>query len=385
MSHKFQLQDQLVLGVPAAKAVADLASAHGLDRIFLVTSKSVAGSALVQGIQSRLGEGCVGVFAGVTPHSPRECVIDGADEIRKAEANIIVAVGGGSVIDAAKVMQLTIWAGIHKVDDLDNVVGPKGAAVDPAACRLRMIAIPTTLSAAEFTPFAGMTLSATGRKEPFEHPLMVPRFVILDPQALADAPPELVVMTGVRAIDHCVETFCSSEASPYFDALASEGLKLLVHGLSEVASGRATLQTCMNLQTAAWMAISGPAAGVPVGASHAIGRVLGALANVAHGQTSALLLPAVLKWNAAEPIAAARQQKLLQALGGPSASLSDAVRELLTRLGQPKRLSEAGVQRSQLSQVAEYSMPMLEHHSTRGNARKISSPREVEEILELAW
>src|SRR5439155_19761218 len=100
-----------------------------------------------------------------------------------------------------------------------------GADLSDLTPTVRMLAVPTTLSAAEFTPFAGVTNTARKAKEGYAHPLLAPRAVILDPAMTTATPPRLWFSTGMKAVDHAVEQLCNPLRSPYADALAAEGLK----------------------------------------------------------------------------------------------------------------------------------------------------------------
>src|SRR5262249_8046461 len=140
-----------------------------------------------------LGGLCAGVYGGVSAHSPREAVIGIADEARRLDCDLLIAVGGGSVVDAAKAAQLCVWQGLTRPDQpapyrAGLQAGPPPAPVNPPDDPLRTIAVPTTLSAAEFTPFAGVTDTARHAKSGYGHPLMVPRAVVLDPAASLSTP-----------------------------------------------------------------------------------------------------------------------------------------------------------------------------------------------------
>lgn len=128
-THRNSTQEQVVYGRPAVDAVRDLADQFGASRLLMTTTASLVGDS---GLASRLADGlgsvCAGVFAGVSAHSPRESVIAGAAEARRLDADLLVAVGGGSVIDATKVMQLALWAGIDRPEGVGAVrAGAQGA------------------------------------------------------------------------------------------------------------------------------------------------------------------------------------------------------------------------------------------------------------------
>ncbi|HEY0648328.1 iron-containing alcohol dehydrogenase, partial [Phenylobacterium sp.] len=189
-THRFPKQDQITYGRPAAEVVAELAKAWGCSRLLVTSTRSLA-DGLANDFAAALGELCVGVFCEIGAHSPRAGVIGGAQAAREAGADLLVALGGGSVIDATKVMQLCLWADLTGVDQLDAYRagrGPDRINVTTVPAGVRMIAVPTTLSAAEFTPFAGVSDAARNVKEGYTHPLLAPRAVVLDPAMTLSTP-----------------------------------------------------------------------------------------------------------------------------------------------------------------------------------------------------
>lgn len=383
-SHNFSRQDNLVWGRPAAEVVAERVAQAGKVRAFIVTNRSLRDSDILQSLRSSLGERYAGVYSECGAHSPRESVLGGSTAARATDADVLVAVGGGSVIDAAKVMLACLWCDLTTSADLDRLRDGALASLMTPEPGIRMLAIPTTLSAAEFTPLAGITDTARGTKDLFLHPYLVPATVVLDPQATLQTPEWLFASTGIRSIDHCVETLCSSRPSPFADAVAREGLSLLTRGLRAFKHDPASLDTRLDCQLGTWLAISGPVAGVPLGASHAIGRVLGGAFGVPHGHTSCVLLPAVLEWNAG--VDGGRQREVARAMDATDqTSAAQAVAALVEHLGQPRTLREVGVRKEAFDLIAEKSMLMLSHPATSGNQRPISSKDQILEILELAY
>jgi alcohol dehydrogenase class IV len=132
--------------------------------------------------------------------------------------------------------------------------------------------------------------------------------------------------------------------------------------------------------TGAWLSMIGAMAGVVKGASHGIGHMLGGTANVPHGYTSCTMLPQVLRYN--KPVNAAQQKKVSAAFGEPDAEAADLVADLVAALGLPARLRDVGVKREQFQEIAEHSM---NDRYIPANPRKIASPADVVEILEMAW
>jgi maleylacetate reductase len=384
--HRFQAQERVIFGVPAALAVAQELRRLSASRVLLVTAPPIANGELTLEIRQALGARWAGTFSAIEEHSPRESVIATAAAARAANADLIVAIGGGSVMDTVKVAQQCVWRGVEDAAGLDAL--EKGLAPDRSdeirdarGPIVRSVAVPTTFSGAEFTSFAGVTDRQRGRKELFDHPLQIPRSVVLDPRATAGVPEWVLMSTGIRAVDHCIETFCSPQAQPLADATALHALGILARALPALKADPSSLALRLECQLAMWLSILGPAAGVDIGASHGIGRVLGGVLGVPHGRTSCVLLPTVLRWN--ESVNAAQQSRLAQAMGGDAnARLPDLVSNLVEALGEPRRLRDVGVAREQLDMLAAKA---LESGFLNSNPRPIRGTHDVLEILEMAW
>ena len=380
-AHRFPRQDVVAYGRPAAEALREFAASAGATRLLITTPRSL-GESLAAQLAKDLGELCVGIVAGVRAHSPREAVMAGAEAARRRRADLLVALGGGSTIDATKVMQLALWAGLGRPEELDPYRagrGPDRADVAKIAPGVRMVAIPTTLSAAEFTPFAGVTDTAKRAKEGYTHPLLAPRAVILDPAMTLSTPPGLWFSTGLKAVDHAVEQLCNPVRAPYADALAAEGLKRLAVGLPASKADPADLDARQECQFGMWLAISGAGAGRGMGASHAIGHTLGGSYGVPHGITSCVALPAVLKWN--EAAGTERQALVAELMGAGGLSASEAVRRLAQSLDLPTDLKSIGIGADKFQAIAEHTM---HDGGVRVNPRPIEGPQDIVEILELA-
>jgi maleylacetate reductase len=385
--HGHQDIERVVYGRPAGAAVRAEAERLGAKRVFVTTTKSVAQSALLADIIKELGDRYAGVYAGITAHSPRPCVVEGAQRAREAKADLIVTVGGGSAIDATKVMLIALWQNVNAIEDLDAYragrpkegAAPPSEAIKPPTDAIRMIAVPTTLSAAEFNAYAGISDPRHGIKESFGHRLIVPRVIVLDPAATLATPMDLMLSTGLKAVDHAIERLCSQQANPFALGTSTEALKLLTSALPAHKAHPDDREARMNLQFGMWLSIGAGTSGVGVGASHGIGHVLGAACHVPHGHTSCVMLPSVLRWNL--PANADRQKRVSEAFGKPDTPAADLVANLVATLGLPRSLSEVGVGRDRFREIAEKSM---HDRAVLNNPRPIKGPAEVMEILELA-
>jgi maleylacetate reductase len=314
------------------------------------------------------------------PHSPRDDVAQAAHAARKLDADLLIAVGGGSVIDTTKAVQALLR---FDLDSVEALSGPGAFASQMAIKRVNTIAIPTTLSGAEFTNVAGITDTARGVKEILQSNCLYFDTVVLDPDATVGVPDALFLASGIRAVDHCVETLCSNRPNIIGDATAREGLELLSRSLRRVHADPDDSEARLACQLGTWLSITGFVGGVPVGASHGIGRVLGGALGVLHGHTSCVLLPGVLRWN--EVADDGRQARIPEAMGDRNVRPFEAVGRLIADLGMPSRLRQLNVERSHFQDLAEKSLVMLAQPSTSGNPRPVQTTRDVIDILELVY
>ena len=210
---------------------------------------------------------------------------------------------------------------------------------------------------------------------------MMPATVILDPRITVHTPLELWLSSGIRAVDHAVETLCSIKPQPLFDATAMHALQAPVARPAPHQGGpRPISRPASTARSASGSRSSAARRGVPMGASHAIGHVLGGTAGVPHGVTSCIMLPHVLRWN--KSINADRQALVSEAFGAPEHDAADLVADLVKRLELPASLSAAGVKREQLGIIAENSM---HDRWISTNPRPIKGPPDVMHLLEQAW
>jgi maleylacetate reductase len=384
-THRYFLQERVVYGRPATEAIADEVTALGAERVFVTTNRSLSGAdAPPASIAKALGGRHAGTYAGITAHSPRDSVIAGAAAAREASADLLVAVGGGSVIDATKVMLLCLWHGLTRPEELDAYSGRRSldASRRPPGLEkaIRMLAVPTTYSAAEFTYVAGVSDRAREVKEGYAHPLFVPQTVVLDPAATLSTPLELLLSTGMKAVDHAVERLSMLQTNPYSDATGGEALRLLTRALPAIKARPEDLAARLDGQLGMWLSITGATSGIGTAASHAIGHTLGGSYGIPHGITSCVMLPAVLRWNA--PVNGERQQRISALMGEPGRATGDLVAELVAKLGLPGRLSDIGIKRESFRAIAEHTM---HDPPVRANPRPIKGPDDIIEILELAW
>ena len=372
----FSRMEEVVWGKPAAETVAALAQKRGAERVFLMVSGTLNRSTdEIDKLRRALRNKCVGTFDRMPPHTPRSAVIAATGQAREARADLIVTLGGGSITDGAKAVQLCLANDIRSPEAMDAVRAPN--PVKPPT--VSQISIPTTLSAGEFSPIAGVTDERTRVKELFRHPDIVPRAVALDPAVTRHTPQWLWLSTGIRAVDHCVEGICSNESAPYGDASALHGLSLLARGLPKVKADPSDLDARLDCQLGSWLSMAPLVAGVPMGASHGIGYVLGAVFDIPHGHTSCIMLPSVMRWN--KSANAPRQALVAAAMGQPGKDAGDVLDGFIRGLDMPRSLHEVKIGREHFDRIAQQAMgtPWVPR-----NPRPIPGPAQVKEILELA-
>lgn len=382
---RFTRTERVTMGQPAAEALLDQAKALGCTRVFLLTSATLREkSDEITRIEQALGPRHAGTHSGIAPHAPRADVLAAANAARAASADLIVSIGGGSATDAAKIVSLLIKHDVRSVEGFEPLrtyVSDEGEVINPVLVGpdIPVLCVPTTLSGGEFNALSGATDEATQHKQGYEHRNMAPVMVVLDPAITVHTPEWLWLSTGVRSVDHAVETLSSNNSNDFADGLAESALKLLVEGLPRVKADPGDLEARLKCQIGAWQSMISIIGGVPMGASHAIGHILGGTCDVPHGYCSCVMAPYVLQWNAEYDDR--RQARTLAALGHSHATAAEALDRFIRDLGMPRTLAEVGVDESRFQQVSEYTLLDI---WGRTNPRPITSATDVMQILRLA-
>ena len=377
----FGKMEAVTFGRRAAEALPEEARRYEAERVFLMVSGTLnRDTDEIAKVRRALGNRYAGIFDRMPPHTPRHAVIEAAAMAREAKADLIATIGGGSVTDGAKAVQLCLANDIRTPEALDDCrPRPDGTTPELRPPSVRQITVPTTLSAGEFSAISGITDERRKVKELFRHRLIIPRAVMLDPAITVHTPEWLWLSTGIRAVDHCVEGVCSKESTEFTNASALHGLSLLARGLPRVKADPTDMKARLDCQTGSWLSMGGLAAGVPMGASHGIGYVLGAVFDVPHGHTSCIMLPSVMRWN--KSANAARQALVAAAMGHPGADAGDVLDAFIRGLGMPRSLGEVKIGTEHFDRIAKQAMgtPWVPR-----NPRPIPGPEQVREILELA-
>ena len=375
-------QQTVAFGVPITESLVEAVRRLSMRRVVVVTTNSLSGpGGLAEAVIKLLGSKFQSMVSGIHPHTPRKDVIRVAKALEGIDG--VVTIGGGSVCDSVKAARLCLANDICDPVGMDRLRPYHNRNSEPDETRsptLPFIAVPTTLSAGEFSSAAGVTDERGPVKQVFVYPHLSPDIVILDPEMTMQTPNRLFFSTGLRAVDHAVETWCSTNPTPLSDAYSLHAARLLITSLRRVLDVPADLEARLDCMKGAWLSILGPAAGVKAGASHGMGHALGGTAGMPHGETSCVMLPHILRYNAS--VNGNRQAVIASAVGSPDMMLADIVSNLVAALGLPVRLRDAGVTESQIGDVAAAALhdPLL-----ASNPRPISSLDVVLEILKRAW
>ena len=381
----FTSTERVTIGRPAAEAIRDQAEKMGARRVFLLVSTTLREKTDdIARIEAALGDRHAATCSGIAPHAPRSDVLRAKEQAQQAGADLIVTVGGGSVTDSGKIVALLLKHDIRTVEDFEPLriwVDDDGVPHNPITVGpdIRVICVPTTLSGGEFNALSGATDEVTMHKQGYEHRGMAPVMVVLDPALSVHTPEWLWLSTGVRSVDHAVETLASFQSNDFADGLADSALRLLVEGLSRAKANPADLEGRLRCQVGAWQSMISIIGGVPMGASHAIGHILGGTCNVPHGYCSCVMSPYVLSWNAEHD--ASRQARISACLGKPGEPASEALDAFIRSLGMPRTLGEVGVREDQFQLVADYTLLDI---WGRTNPRPVRSADDILEILRRA-
>ncbi len=350
--------EKVIFGPGKIAALGGELERRGLQRALIVTADLLAGSPLLRKVVQAAGSRCAAVFAGVRQHVPFSVMRELKAEIERTGADCLVSLGGGSPIDMCKVAAYSILTGSDLTTTHQLIEGAKPGA--QAGRELIHIAIPTTLSAAEYTHVAGVTDDSTRVKEGVSDPRLQPRTVINDPALTLDTPDWLWVSTGIRALDHAVEVSYAIRHQPISDALASKAISLLVEHLpaSIQEDGADQLAHRGHCQFAAWYSIYG-SMNTRFGLSHLLGHQIGPRWDVPHGITSCITLPHAMRFMA--EIAPQRFGPIAEGFGvlfdsanpkKAALECADRAAQFIAKFDVPRSLGAAGVPRGEIGQVA---------------------------------
>ena len=337
---RFKIKTEVCFSDNAIDALSEIKN----KRAVIITDPFMTSSGTAQRIAGKLSN-CtsVHIFDKVRPDPPIEMVVEGVKFLNEHQADVVVALGGGSSIDAAKgvVLMMKKTHPEHKIS---------------------LVAIPTTSgTGSEVTEFAVITDKERGVKYPLVDEELLPDMAILDATLVATAPPRITADTGFDVITHALEAYVSINASDASDALAEKALELAFEYLPKAYKNGQDLVAREKMHSASCLAGMAFNA-VSLGVNHGIAHQLGAKFHIPHGRANAMLLPAVVEYNAdikghfgEEPSEAAkRYANIAKRIGLPCNNVRTGVESLVNELSYmldmmevPRTLAQAGVDKNE--------------------------------------
>ena len=381
LSFLFTAPTRVVFGAGSASEIAVELAGLGRSRALLVSDPGLRACGITARIERALGKACAGVFAEVPPDSGVHAVNAGAEAGRACGADVIVSVGGGSVIDTAKGIAILLTEGGSLMDYQGFQVLSRRQTPH--------LAIPTTAgTGSEITYVAVIKDHDNHRKLLFADHHIIPDVAILDPALTVGLPPSLTAATGLDAFSHGLEAVTSAQRQPIADALGLHAMRLVFRFLPRAV--RTGTDIAARGQMLAAATLGGAAfSNAQVGMVHAIAHVLGGRHGVHHGVANAVLMPHVMRHN--NPAVADRHRAVAEAIGldvralddtAAGLAAADAVAAFAGSVGLPGSLAELGVPESDLAACAEAAMS---DGAIVYNAVPVTDPAQVLAVLRAAW
>jgi maleylacetate reductase len=357
---------RLHLGAGVLTTLPDILKDLGARRVLFVTTEGRLASPEGERVINRIGRLHDSTFAGVRSHNPTSTVEAAVRQLRRDAVDTVVSFGGGSCMDMGKAL----------VYFQEQQAGTPGASYADRPA-LRHVAIPTTYSGAELTPFFGMTDDRTRTKTGAGGPTCAPIAVLFDPELTLSTPVGVTAETSMNALAHCVEAAYAVLRTPEAEAVALAGAARIASALPAVVADPAGLEARTKLLAGA--ALAGRALqNASMGAHHGLAQQLGGRTGISHGLANALLLAHVMRFNMD---AVPHELALVGAAIGDAADPAGAVARLAASVGLPERIRDVGVDEDDLDSIAAMA-------SRNANVQR--NPRPVTEedaraILGAAW
>lgn len=371
--HSFEIKTKIKFGEGSLKALQEIQN----KKILIITDPFMVESKAIDKILVNLKEGSYEVFSDIVPDPPIETVVSGIEVFKEVNPDVLIALGGGSAIDASKAI-MDFSKKILKTNDIE------------------FIAIPTTSgTGSEVTSFSVITDKQKGTKYPLVSDDLLPNVAILDPELVKTVPNFITADTGMDVLTHAIEAYVSTEANDFSDALAEKAIKLVFKYLLRAYKDGNDIEAREKMHNAsclAGMAFNQTSLGI----NHSIAHVLGGKFHVPHGRTNSILLPHVIEYNAdivgytntKYSMAANKYAQISMLLGLNTSNVRMGVKNLVNEIKKLQKemnmatsLSQCKVNISDLSSVEnEIAILAINDGCTKTNPR-VPTERDIIDIL----
>jgi len=382
MAYRFWMPTRVECGVGLSERTGDLLAEYGIRKAFVVTDAGIVKAGLLKAVLESLDRSGIRheVYDKVEPNPSSETIMGGLEQLKASGCDAVLAVGGGSSIDAGKGVAIM-------ARNTGNILDYEGVGRIPNP-GLPCIAIPTTAgTGSEATASTIVTNRAISFKAAVISPHLFPKLAILDPALTLNLPQPLTAATGMDALTHAIESYTSKAANPVSQALALSAMRMIAQNIDRAYFAGTDLHRREQMLVASMMA-GAAFAQSRLGNVHAISHTLGGIFDIPHGIANAALLPYVMKFNL--PACPERMAEIAEALGCETACLPtaeaaqravQAVRDMNRRLGIPDTIRELGVDMARLDKMVEDSM-------RSGNVRvnpRLTTANDIRRIIECAF
>ncbi|WP_270940977.1 1-propanol dehydrogenase PduQ [Romboutsia lituseburensis] len=371
--HSFEIKTKIKFGEGSLKALQEIQD----KKILIITDPFMVESKAIDKILVNLKEGSYEVFSDIVPDPPIETVVSGIEIFKEVNPDVLIALGGGSAIDASKAI-MDFSKKILKTNDIE------------------FIAIPTTSgTGSEVTSFSVITDKQKGTKYPLVSDDLLPNVAILDPELVKTVPNFITADTGMDVLTHAIEAYVSTEANDFSDALAEKAIKLVFKYLLRAYKDGNDIEAREKMHNAsclAGMAFNQTSLGI----NHSIAHVLGGKFHVPHGRTNSILLPHVIEYNAdivgytntKYSMAANKYAQISMLLGLNTSNVRMGVKNLVNEIKKLQKemnmvtnLSQCKVNISDLSSVEnEIAILAINDGCTKTNPR-VPTEKDIIDIL----
>lgn len=371
--NNFEIKTKIRFGEGSLKSLQDIKN----KKVLVITDPFMVKSKAIDKILVNLNNSTYDVFSDIAPDPPIETIVSGIEVFKKVNPDVIIALGGGSAIDAAKA-----------INDFSRQILNDN--------RVEFIAIPTTSgTGSEVTSFSVITDKQKGIKYPLVSNNLIPDVAILDPELVKTVPDFITADTGMDVLTHAIEAYVSSDANDFSDALAEKSIKLVFEYLVNAYKNGNDSKAREKMHNASCLA------GISfnqtsLGINHSIAHALGAKFHIPHGRANAILLPYVIEYNADikgytnrdYTLASEKYAEISKLLGFNSATvragvknLVNAIKKLQKELNMPASLKECNVNLDETDNIKdEIAFLAINDGCTKSNP-KVSTEKDIIEIL----